>query len=181
MHDPFVQLLSQIRMCRVPVVAACEGGVWGGACDIVACCDIVIASPESTFAITPAKVGLPYHASGMTHFLSVLPLHVVKYMFLTSNPLSSEEAQRYGFVNELVSAESLAERALDLCRVVASRASLVVAVLKKQLRCLSQRASMSPELFEELHEMRKGAWESEDMQEGISSFFEKRLPKFVGR
>ena len=57
----------------------------------------------------------------------------------------------------------------------------MVAVLKKQLRCLSQRASMSPELFEELHEMRKGAWESEDMQEGISSFFEKRLPKFVGR
>ena len=36
----------------------------GGACDIVACCDLVIGTPESTFAITPAKVGLPYHASG---------------------------------------------------------------------------------------------------------------------
>lgn len=40
---------------------------------------------------------------------------------------------------------------------------------------------MTPELFEELHESRKAAWESEDMQEGISSFFEKRAPTFVGR
>ena len=129
-HDPFVRLLSKIRSCPVPVVASVEGGVWGGACDVVACCDIVIATKNSTFAITPAKVGLPYHASGMTHFLGVLPLHVVKYMFLTSQPLNSEEAARYGFVNELVDAEELAQRSLQLClvqrgqRVMGSRLSL---------------------------------------------------------
>lgn len=59
---PQVQLLQKIRQCAVPVIAAVEGGVWGGACDIVACCDVVVGTPEVTFAITPAKVrrgGLP--------------------------------------------------------------------------------------------------------------------------
>lgn len=57
-----MQLLQKIRQCAVPVMAAVEGGVWGGACDIVACCDVVVGTPEVTFAITPAKVrrgGLP--------------------------------------------------------------------------------------------------------------------------
>ena len=41
-NDPFVQLLERIRSCAVPVIAAIEGGVWGGACDIVSCCDVVV-------------------------------------------------------------------------------------------------------------------------------------------
>ena len=55
-NDPFVQLLQKIRACAVPVLAAVEGSVWGGACDVVACCDVVVGTPEVSFAITPAKV-----------------------------------------------------------------------------------------------------------------------------
>ena len=44
-NDPFVRLLHQIRTCTVPVLAAVEGGVWGGACDLVACCDVVVGTP----------------------------------------------------------------------------------------------------------------------------------------
>lgn len=106
-NDPFVQLLQRIRDCPVPVIAAVEGGVWGGACDIVATCDIVVAVPESTFAITPAKMGLPYHASGMAHFLGVLPLHIIKWMFFSATALTAEEAARFGFLTACVPAEQL--------------------------------------------------------------------------
>lgn len=106
-NDPFVQLLTEIRGCQVPVIAAVEGGVWGGACDIIACCDVVVATSKTTFCITPAKVGLPYHASGMTHFLGVLPLHVIKWMFFSSAPLTGDEAHKYGFVNVCVPADQV--------------------------------------------------------------------------
>jgi methylmalonyl-CoA decarboxylase len=179
--DPFVQLLNCIRECPVPVIAAVEGGVWGGACDIVACCDVVIACPECTFAITPAKVGLPYHASGMSHFLGVLPLHVVKWMFFTALPLSAAEAARHGLVNNVVPAPELSARLAELAATVAGRAPLAVQVLKLQLKNLSQAAAVSPDAFEAMHEMRKEAWSSADMQEGVSAFFEKRQAKFLGR
>ncbi len=179
-NDPFVQLLHKIRACAVPVIAAVEGGVWGGACDIVACCDLVVGTPTCSFAITPAKVGLPYHASGASHFLGILPLHVVKWMFFSSEPLSAESAARHGFINFCVPPEQLTEKAIEMASTIASRAPLVVQLLKKQLTTLSQSAALSPELFEELHELRKGAWLSDDMQEGVSAFFEKRAPKFTG-
>ncbi|KAL1511629.1 hypothetical protein AB1Y20_006421 [Prymnesium parvum] len=177
-NDPFVQLLHEIRHCAVPVIAAVEGGVWGGACDIVACCDIVVGTPDTTFAITPAKIGLPYHASGMAHFLGVLPLHVVKWMFFSSSPLTSAEAKQYGFLNDCVPADQLSSTVLEMANTIATRAPLVVELLKKNLNTLSQGAALSADLFEELHEMRKLAWQSKDMEEGVSAFFEKRTPSF---
>ena len=106
-NDPFVQLLQQIRSCAVPVIAAVEGGVWGGACDIVSCCDVVVGTLDCSFAITPAKVGLPYHASGLTHFLGALPLHVIKWMFFSSTVLTGEDAARYGFLSASVPADQV--------------------------------------------------------------------------
>lgn len=114
-NDPFVQLLHEIRQCPVPVIAAVEGGVWGGACDIITCCDVVIGTPESTFCITPAKIGLPYHASGMTHFLGVLPLHVIKWMFFSSSVLTGQEAMQYGFLNACVPPEQAIEPDSTAC------------------------------------------------------------------
>jgi len=180
-NDPFVQLLQRIRDCPVPIIAAVEGGVWGGACDIVATCDIVVAVPESTFAITPAKMGLPYHASGMAHFLGVLPLHIIKWMFFSSSALTAEEAARFGFLTACVPAEQLTATVTEMALTIASRAPLVVSLLKKQLTALSQSSALSPDLFEELHELRKNAWLSEDMQEGVSAFFAKRVPHFQGK
>ena len=64
---------------------------------------------------------------------------------------------------------------------MAGRAPLAVQVLKLQLKNLSQAAAVSPDAFEAMHEMRKEAWSSADMQEGVSAFFEKRQAKFLGR
>jgi len=179
-QDAFVSLLCKIQDVKVPVIGCIEGSVWGAATDICACCDVLVGTPSVTFSITPAKFGLPYNASGMAHFTQVLPLHVVKWMFVSAMPLSSEEALRYGFLNAIVPPEQLTQKAEEMAGIIASRAPLVVTLLKKQLLGLASAASLSPDAFEELHEMRKKAWMSDDMEEGVHAFFEKRNPKFQG-
>lgn len=179
-QDAFVQLLNKIRGLKVPVMACLEGSVWGAATDICACCDVLVGTPSVTFAITPSKIGLPYNASGMTHFVQVLPLHVVKWMFFSGMPLSADEALRYGFLNIIVPPQELTQKAEEMAGVIASRAPLVVTLLRKQLLGLASATTLSPDAFEEMHEMRKQTWRSEDMEEGVRAFFEKRQPKFQG-
>lgn len=178
--DPFVRLLATMRNLEIPIIGCIEGSVWGSASDVAATCDFLIGTPDVTFAITPAKVGIPYHASGMTHFIQVMPLHVVKWLFMSGCPLTAEEASRYGFLNCIVPAEKLSEKAEEMATTLALRAPLVVSLLKKQLSALISQPSLPAEVFEELHFMRNHCWASNDMAEGIKSFFERRPPVFTG-
>lgn len=178
--DPFVQLLDKIRRLSVPVIGCVEGSVWGAACDVCACCDVLIGTPSVTFAITPAKIGLPYNSSGMSHFLGVLPLHVTKWMFFSGLPITADEALRYGFLNAVVQASELTDKVTSMATTISSRAPLVVSLLKKQFTALSATTKLAPEEFEEIHERRRAAWKSSDMEEGVRAFFEKRTPCFKG-
>lgn len=177
-EDSFVKLLDRIRNLPVPVIGSIEGTVWGGATDICACCDVLIATPQTSFAITPAKIGLPYNHSGMSHFIQVMPLHIVKWMFFSGEPISADQALQIGFVNDIVPMERLEKRTQEMADIIASRAPLVVHLLKRQLLCMSPQPSLTPEVFEELHEKRKKTWSSNDMEEGVQAFFSKRPPHF---
>ena len=79
--NPLERTLRAIQHYPGPVIAMVHGGVWGGACDLVVTCDIVIGDPTCTFAITPVKLGVPYNASGILHFINLLGLHLAKEMF----------------------------------------------------------------------------------------------------
>ena len=71
-------------------------------------------------------------------------------------------------------------RTQEMANIIASRAPLVVHLLKRQLLCMSPAPSLTPEVFEELHEKRKQTWCSNDMEEGVRAFFAKRPPCFRG-
>ena len=62
-----------------------HGSVWGGACDLVLTCDLVVGDDRS-FAITPAKLALPYNASGILHFINRVGLNIAKEMFFWADP-----------------------------------------------------------------------------------------------
>ncbi|NJD91219.1 MAG: methylmalonyl-CoA decarboxylase, partial [Geobacter sp.] len=69
-NDPLEQALRQIQLFPAPVIAMIEGSVWGGACDLSFICDIAIGCPSASFAITPAKIGVPYNSTGILHFIN---------------------------------------------------------------------------------------------------------------
>ena len=179
--DPLRYLVRAIEEHPAPIIALIEGGVWGGACEVVFACDLIVTAPSATFAVTPARLGVPYNVSGMLTFLNACSLRIVKEMAFTAKPVSAERAERLGIINHVVPVERLERFAYELARDIAENAPLSISVMKEQLRMLAGAHPMSPRRFERVQGLRRIVYDSEDYAEGIRAFKEKRKPKFSGR
>ena len=179
--DPLRNLVRTIETCRMPVIAMIEGGVWGGAVETVLACDIVIASPGASFAVTPARLGVPYNVSGMMTFMSAASLRLVKELAFTATPISAERAERIGMINHVVAAEELEAFTLGMATTIANNAPLSISVMKEQLRVLAGAKPVSPRGFEKVQGLRRVVYDSHDYHEGIRAFKEKRKPVFTGK
>jgi methylmalonyl-CoA decarboxylase len=179
--DPLRQLIREIEQFPAPVIAMIEGSVWGGACETVLACDLIVAAPGASFAATPAKLGVPYNVSGMLTFMNAADQRIIKEMVFTARPVSAERAERLGMINHLVPAAELEAFTLDLARTIAGNAPLSIAVMKEQLRILAGAHPMTPQGFERVQGLRRLVYDSEDYVEGLSAFLEKRKPVFRGQ
>lgn len=176
--DPLEQLLRAVKSFPAPVIAMVHGSVWGGACDLVMACDIVIADETSAFAITPAKLGLPYNAVGFLDFMARLPLTIVKEMFFTADPIPAERAERIGIVNMIVPAAELEARTYAMAKTITTRSPAAIAASKEAIRVLSEAIAINPGTYEYLNGLRRDVYMGPDYHEGIQAFLEKRPPKF---
>jgi len=180
-NDPLRWVVREIQEFPAPVIAMVEGGVWGGACEMVMSCDLVIAGDNATFAITPAKLGVPYNISGVLNFSKSVSQVVVKELLFTAQPVSAERAERVGMINHVVPLAQLEEFTFNLARQMAQNSPLVISVLKEELRVLSQAYPLMPNTFERIQGLRRDVYNSEDYREGIQAFFDRRKPNFTGK
>jgi methylmalonyl-CoA decarboxylase len=179
--DPLRELVRAIEQFPAPVIAMVEGSVWGGACETVLACDLVVATPDSTFAITPARLGVPYNIGGMLTFLNAANLRIAKEMAFTARPVGAGRAERLGLVNHVVDADALESFTFAIADDIAANAPLSIAVMKEQLRILAGAHPMSPQGFERVQGLRRLVYDSADYREGIRAFKEKRRPRFTGQ
>jgi len=177
-NDDLAVALRAVQNCPVPVVAMIEGSVWGGACDLAVTCDMAIGTHTTTFAITPAKLGVPYTTTGLMRFIGVMPMHIVKELFFTAQPISATRARELGILNHLVEAEELEAFTMNLVSRILDNSPLAISVLKEQLRVLGNSYSMSPETQERIQGLRRTVYQSPDYREGKQAFLEKRKPAF---
>jgi methylmalonyl-CoA decarboxylase len=178
---PFGRLIRCVQRFPGPVIAMIEGAVWGGACDLALTCDILIGTETASFAVTPAKIGVPYTASGMIHFINVLGLNKAKEMFFTAAPITAEDALTAGILNHLVPASDLERFTRDLAGKILQNAPLAIRAFKKQFTLLSKGHSIDAETAERIQAYRRVVYDSEDYGEGIRAFHEKRAPRFKGK
>jgi methylmalonyl-CoA decarboxylase len=179
--DPLRRLIRELENYPAPIIAMIEGSVWGGACEVAFACDLVIAADDTTFAITPAKLGVPYNLSGLLTFMNTISLHIVKEMAFTASPIKAERAERLGIVNHIVSKQELTKHTYEIAKQIVRNSPLSIAIMKEELNLLANAHDLSPLMFERIQSMRRVVYNSQDYQEGIQAFLEKRLPKFLGK
>jgi len=180
-NDPLEHALREIQRIEVPVIAMIEGSVWGGACELSFICDITIGCPSASFAITPAKIGVPYNASGIMHFINVVGPRIAREMFFTAKPIDADRALQVGILNHLIPTAELEEFTHDMAHQIAENSPLAISVIKEQLRLLANSHPLSPDTFERMQGLRRTAYDSADYLEGKNAFFEKRKPQFKGK
>ncbi|HRD85586.1 MAG TPA: methylmalonyl-CoA decarboxylase [Rubrivivax sp.] len=178
--DPLRHLVRRIELFPAPVIAMIEGTVWGGATETVFACDLIVATPEASFAVTPAKLGVPYNVSGMLTFLNAGSIRAVKELAFTARPMSAARAEQLGIINYVVPADEIETFTRELARGITALAPLSIAVMKEQLRILSGAYPISPQGFERIQGLRRVVYDSHDYREGIRAFKEKRAPEFRG-
>jgi methylmalonyl-CoA decarboxylase len=180
-RDPLRQLIREIEGFSAPVIAMIEGSVWGGACETVMACDLIIATPEATFAATPAKLNVPYNVSGLLTFLNAAHIHIAKEMLFTAQPIPATRLERMGIINHVIAADNIEQYTRDMAQTIAQNAPLSISVMKEQLRILAGAHSMSPQGFERIQGLRRVVYNSLDYSEGIEAFKQHRKPIFLGR
>jgi len=179
--DPLRQLIREVENYPAPIIAMVEGSVWGGACEAAFACDMVIAAEDATFAITPAKLGVPYNLSGLLTFMNVISLHVAKEMAFTALPVPAARAERLGIINRVVPQQDLKQQTYEMAKQIARNSPLSIAVMKEELNLLANAYDLSPIMFERIQSLRRVVYNSRDYQEGIRAFLEKRTPTFTGK
>lgn len=179
--DPLRQVVRAIQLHPCPVIAMVEGTVWGGACELVMSCDLIVAARESTLAITPARLGVPYNISGIMNFMRVANIPLIKEMLFTAQPVSAQRMMDCGVINHVVSSEELESFTLQLATQIAGNSPLTVRIMKEELRVLTSAYPITPEVYERIQSLRREVYDSEDYREGIRAFLEKRKPIFHGR
>lgn len=160
-----------------PIIAAVDGWCVGAAVVLVQFCDLCVASRTARFSYPEAKIG--FSGGLISSLVARMPHKVVMELILVGEPLSAQRAYEVGFVNRLTDPGGHVEGAMQFARQLSVNAPLVMAMLKRFT------AAVLPKGPSELAGIARRQLEvvdnSEDIKEGIGSFFEKRAPSFTGR
>jgi enoyl-CoA hydratase/carnithine racemase len=179
---PFAAALDALDAYPYPTIAALNGHAIGGGLELALACDFRIAASTIALAMPPAKLGLVYSHTGIRKFIETVGAPRTREMFLIGRRIDAKTAREWGLVNAVTEPERLAEETLSLAREIASNAPLAQAGNKRVIRAvLDAQADMDPAVEKELIELRRACFSSQDFEEGVRAFAEKRAPRWQGR
>lgn len=166
-----------------PTVAYLNGGAFGGGFELAATCDLRVAREDVLLGMPPAKLGVVYPEGGLRRFLALVGAARTRELFFAGRPIRAEVALSWGLVNRVVQAEGAEAAAMALAEEIALNAPLAVQGMKRILRLLegAHVRGLAAEERGEIGDLRRQAFESEDIREGRLAFQERRPPRFTGR
>ena len=179
LHELF-DCCNVLEECPKPIIAAVHGKCVGGGLDIIAACDIRLCTEDATFSLREASIGLVADMGILQRLPLIIGQGFTREMAYTARFFSANEVTRMGLMNGIYAdRETLMEEAKKLAKLIAENAPLAVQQTKKVLnysRNATVKDGMSMAMQKNMVLLL-----SQDVQEAITAFMEKRKPTFKGR
>jgi enoyl-CoA hydratase/carnithine racemase len=171
-------LMMSIRKMPQPVIAAVEGVAAAAGCQLVASCDLAVASETAQFSTPGVHIGLFCSTPMVALSRNVSNKHAME-MLLTGDMISADDAYRIGLVNRVSPAGKASEVALDIARKIASKSALTVKIGKEAF--YRQRELSLADAYKFTIDVMVDNMLARDAEEGIGAFIDKRDPKWEDR
>jgi len=172
------RVMQQIVRLPQPVIAAVHATATAAGCQLVASCDLAVASQDAKFATPGVNIGLFCSTPMVALSRNVSRKHAMQ-MLLTGDLISAEEAARIGLINQVVSSGQERAAALKLAEKIAAKSKLTVKIGKE---AFYRQAEMSlAEAYDYASQVMVENMLARDAEEGISAFIEKRDAKWQDR
>jgi enoyl-CoA hydratase/carnithine racemase len=180
-HDLFAlcaRVMLGLRRLPQPVIARVQGIATAAGCQLVAACDLAVASSEATFATPGVKIGL-FCTTPMVPLVRAVPPKPALEMLLTGKPITAQRAHEFGLVNQVVPAAQLDAAVQEYVECILATSPLTVRLGKKAF--YDQLALDESTAYERAVTVMAQNALAHDAQEGIQSFLQKRRPRWTGR
>lgn len=173
------KICTKIEKLEKPVIAAINGYALGGGLELAMACDLRIASEKVRMGQTEINIGFIPGWGGTQRLPRFVGKTMAKEMIYTGKMIDAKTAEQLGLLNKVVPPDQLMTAARELAAEIASKAPVAIRVSKSLID-----SSLETNLEVGLAHEREGfavVASTEDLQEGVSAFFEKRKPKFKGK
>jgi enoyl-CoA hydratase/carnithine racemase len=179
---PFTEAIDALEAFPFPTLAVLPGHTIGGGLELALACDLRVAAEGILLGMPPAKLGLVYSHTGVRRFLDAIGAARTRELFLLGRYIDAGTALAWGLVNRVAPGGELEPVALDIAAELAGNAPLAQVGNKRVIAALlDARAELAEQLAQELIELRRASFASEDMREGVRAFAEKRPPRWRGQ
>ena len=168
---------TALEKARVPVLVACQGGVIGGAVDMISACDMRYCTQDAFFCIKETQIGMTADVGTLQRLPHLIPHGLVKELAYTGRNMKSDEAKSCGLVNHIYAdQESLLAGVMAIAQQIAVHSPLAVAGCKEMLN-YTRDHSVSDSL-NYMATWQSGMLQMPDVLEAMSATKEKRSPVF---
>ena len=171
-------LFDKIEDLEKPVIAAVAGFALGGGCELALACDLRIAAENAKFGLPEIKLGIIPGGGGTQRLLRIMGVTKAKELIYTGESIDAKEAFARGLVNKVVTVESLMDEAKKMASKVTRHPSFALKMAKHAVNGGINMDIKSAIAYEA--RCLEILFSTEDMNEGINAFIEKRKPNFLG-